>query len=46
MAFNKDSAKTVDWKLTNDPYPTWQRLEELVQKGKIRNIGISKFVPS
>ena len=30
--------------MTADPYPTWQKLEELVQKGKIKNIGISKYV--
>jgi diketogulonate reductase-like aldo/keto reductase len=32
----------MDEDLTADPYPTWQKLEELVDKGKIRNIGISK----
>ena len=44
MAFKKGADRTVDWDLTNDPYPTWRKLEELVQKGKIRNIGISKWV--
>jgi len=29
--------------LTENPYPTWQKLEELVAKGKIRNIGVSNF---
>jgi len=29
--------------LTADPYPTWKKLEELVDKGKVRNIGISNF---
>ncbi|KAH6912568.1 NADP-dependent oxidoreductase domain-containing protein [Coprinopsis sp. MPI-PUGE-AT-0042] len=43
VAFKKDSRNEIDWELTNDPYPTWQKLEELVQKGKIRNIGISNF---
>ncbi|KAF8993512.1 NADP-dependent oxidoreductase domain-containing protein [Cyathus striatus] len=33
----------VDHDLTENPYPTWQKLEELVEKGKIRNIGISNF---
>jgi len=33
----------LDEDLTADPYPTWQKLEELVDKGKIRNIGISNF---
>jgi len=32
----------MDEDLTANPYPTWQKLEELVDKGKIRNIGISK----
>ncbi|KAF8657312.1 hypothetical protein AX16_002234 [Volvariella volvacea WC 439] len=34
---------TIDWDLTNNPYPTWQKLEEMVEKGKVRNIGISNF---
>ncbi|TFK74727.1 hypothetical protein BDN72DRAFT_832789 [Pluteus cervinus] len=34
---------SVNWDLTENPYPTWQKLEELVEKGKIRNIGISNF---
>ncbi|KAJ7051817.1 Aldo/keto reductase [Mycena amicta] len=29
--------------LTEDPYPTWQKLEEMVAKGKVRNIGVSNF---
>jgi diketogulonate reductase-like aldo/keto reductase len=33
----------LDEDLTANPYPTWQKLEELVEKGKIRNIGISNF---
>jgi aryl-alcohol dehydrogenase-like predicted oxidoreductase len=32
----------IDEALTADPYPTWQALEELVYKGKVRNIGVSK----
>jgi diketogulonate reductase-like aldo/keto reductase len=34
----------LDEALTANPYPTWKKLEELVDKGKIRNIGISKYV--
>jgi diketogulonate reductase-like aldo/keto reductase len=34
-----------DQELTANPYPTWQKLEEMVEKGKIRNIGLSKYVP-
>lgn len=41
VAFGKGTSD-VDEALTADPYPTWQKLEELVEKGKIRNIGISK----
>ncbi|CAE6365031.1 unnamed protein product, partial [Rhizoctonia solani] len=29
--------------LTENPLPTWKKLEELVAKGKIRNIGVSNF---
>ncbi|KAJ3769333.1 NADP-dependent oxidoreductase domain-containing protein [Lentinula raphanica] len=29
--------------LTANPYPTWQKLEEMVEKGKVRNIGVSNF---
>ena len=32
----------VDIELSDNPYPTWQKLEEMVEKGKVRNIGISK----
>ncbi|KAI0725354.1 NADP-dependent oxidoreductase domain-containing protein [Fomitopsis betulina] len=42
VAFGKGTSD-VDEALTADPYPTWQKLEELVEKGKIRNIGISNF---
>lgn len=44
IAFERNSIHTLDEGLTANPYPTWQRLEELVEKGKIRNIGISKYV--
>ncbi|KAJ7105714.1 NADP-dependent oxidoreductase domain-containing protein [Mycena epipterygia] len=29
--------------LTENPYPTWRKLEEMVAKGKVRNIGVSNF---
>jgi len=39
-----DKTKTgYNKELTKNPYPTWQKLEEMVEKGKIRNIGISNF---
>jgi diketogulonate reductase-like aldo/keto reductase len=40
--FEKERKIVVDEALTENPYPTWKRLEELVDKGKIRNIGVSK----
>jgi diketogulonate reductase-like aldo/keto reductase len=44
VAFKKDSkSNEVDFDLTENPYPTWQKLEEMVAKGKVRNIGISNF---
>ena len=45
VAFQKGTSD-LDEALTADPYPTWQKLEELVEKGKVRNIGISKCVLS
>ena len=47
VAFKKEPYENerkivVDEALTADPYPTWKKLEELVDKGKIRNIGVSK----
>jgi diketogulonate reductase-like aldo/keto reductase len=30
--------------LTEDPYPTWKAMETLVVKGKVKNIGVSKYV--
>ena len=44
IAFKKGSNNVLDKELTADPYPTWKKLEELVDKGKIRNIGSSKGV--
>ncbi|KAG6845628.1 hypothetical protein H0H87_006681, partial [Tephrocybe sp. NHM501043] len=38
VAQNQDSS--LNKNLTENPYPTWQKLEELVEKGKIRNIGV------
>ncbi|KIP02979.1 hypothetical protein PHLGIDRAFT_78304 [Phlebiopsis gigantea 11061_1 CR5-6] len=43
IAFKKEGNNVLDVELTADPYPTWKKLEELVDKGKIRNIGISNF---
>jgi diketogulonate reductase-like aldo/keto reductase len=44
IAFKREGDHEVfDEDLTANPYPTWQKLEELVEKGKIRNIGISNF---
>ncbi|KAG6902419.1 hypothetical protein C0995_000345 [Termitomyces sp. Mi166 len=34
---------SLNEELTANPYPTWQKLEEMVEKGKVRNIGISKI---
>ncbi len=43
VAFKKDKGQEVDFDLTENPYPTWQKLEEMVAKGKVRNIGVSKY---
>ncbi|EIN12084.1 hypothetical protein PUNSTDRAFT_99490 [Punctularia strigosozonata HHB-11173 SS5] len=48
VAFKKgethdDGSPVIDEALTADPYPTWQKLEEMVEKGKARNIGVSNF---
>lgn len=44
VAFKEN--QEIDFDLTENPYPTWQKLEELVERGKIRNIGVSKYVLS
>jgi len=41
--YQKEGNIVIDEALTANPYPTWKKLEELVDKGKIRNIGISNF---
>lgn len=41
MAFGKDGK--LDVKLTENPYPTWKKLEEMVEKGKVKNIGVAKY---
>jgi aryl-alcohol dehydrogenase-like predicted oxidoreductase len=40
----RKDGQPYDKNLTENPYPTWQKLEELVEKGKVRNIGVSKYV--
>jgi aryl-alcohol dehydrogenase-like predicted oxidoreductase len=44
VAIDKETGKVDDY-LTEHPVKTWKVLEELVRKGKIRNIGVSKYVP-
>ena len=44
IAIKKGTTDEVDEALTANPYPTWKKLEEMVDKGKVRNIGISKYV--
>jgi len=43
VAFKAGTNNEIDYDLTENPYPTWQKLEEMVEKGKVRNIGISNF---
>jgi diketogulonate reductase-like aldo/keto reductase len=38
----KNSKPVVEERLTADHYPTWQKIEEIVKKGKVRNIGVKK----
>ncbi|TRM65675.1 NADP-dependent oxidoreductase domain-containing protein [Schizophyllum amplum] len=42
IAFNRDGS-VYNKELTDDPFPTWQKMEEMVAKGKVRNIGVSNF---
>ena len=42
IAIKKGTTDELDLDLTANPYPTWKKLEEMVDKGKVRNIGISK----
>lgn len=35
----------IDKPLSDDMLPTWKKLEELVDKGKIKNLGVCKYVP-
>ncbi|KAJ7505834.1 NADP-dependent oxidoreductase domain-containing protein [Mycena galericulata] len=39
----KKDGQPYDKDLTENPYPTWKKLEEMVEKGKVRNIGVSNF---
>jgi len=41
--YEKEGEIVIDEALTANLYPTWKKLEELVDKGKIRNIGVSNF---
>lgn len=36
-----DGKPNIDWELTNDLLPTWRAMEALVEKGKVREIGVS-----
>ncbi|KAF8964256.1 NADP-dependent oxidoreductase domain-containing protein [Flammula alnicola] len=40
---NGGKENEVDFERTENPYPTWKKLEEMVEKGKVRNIGLSNF---
>ncbi|KAL0945722.1 hypothetical protein HGRIS_014869 [Hohenbuehelia grisea] len=40
IAFNKNGQE-YDRQLTTDLYSTWQKLEEMVEKGNVQTIGVS-----
>jgi diketogulonate reductase-like aldo/keto reductase len=42
VAQHKDGL--LDYDMTENPVRTWKTLESLVRMGKIRNLGVSKFV--
>ena len=42
IAIKKGTVDVIDKDLMANPYPTWKKLEEMVDKGKVRNIGVSK----
>jgi aryl-alcohol dehydrogenase-like predicted oxidoreductase len=46
VAFKKGSNNVLDEELTADPYPTWQALEAMVAKGKVRRPARDRFAPS
>ncbi|TCD66857.1 hypothetical protein EIP91_000811 [Steccherinum ochraceum] len=43
LAFHKEAKTELNKELTANAYPTWKKLEEMLDKGKVRNIGLSNF---